>query len=408
LTNKLISQYMSKPLSPFTKQQLIPQEETLEVFKQKGNLFIGIPKETAFQEKRVCLTPDAVSALVSNGHRVLMETGAGEGAKFSDKNYSEAGAEITNDTAKVFGCPIVLKVEPPTPEQINLINPQSILISALQLKTQSKKYFETLANKRITALAFEFIRDEVGSYPAVRSLSEIAGTSAVLIASELLSNVNEGNGLMFGNISGVPPIEVVIIGAGTVGEFAARSSIGLGANVKVFDNSITKLRRMQTNLGMTIYTSTLQPKNLAKALKRCDVAIGAIRGKNRAPIVVTEGMVSNMKTGAVIIDVSIDMGGCIETSEVTTHKHPTFVKHGVIHYCVPNIPARYARTASISISNMFTPYLLKIAEDGGLENSLRFDKGLKNGLYFYHGILTNKSVGEWFDLKHSDINLLIF
>ena len=408
MTNKLISQYMSKPLSPFTKQQLIPQEETLEVFKQKGNLFIGIPKETAFQEKRVCLTPDAVSALVSNGHRVLMETGAGEGAKFSDKNYSEAGAEITNDTAKVFGCPIVLKVEPPTPEQINLINPQSILISALQLKTQSKKYFETLANKRITALAFEFIRDEVGSYPAVRSLSEIAGTSAVLIASELLSNVNEGNGLMFGNISGVPPIEVVIIGAGTVGEFAARSSIGLGANVKVFDNSITKLRRMQTNLGMTIYTSTLQPKNLAKALKRCDVAIGAIRGKNRAPIVVTEGMVSNMKTGAVIIDVSIDMGGCIETSEVTTHKHPTFVKHGVIHYCVPNIPARYARTASISISNMFTPYLLKIAEDGGLENSLRFDKGLKNGLYFYHGILTNKSVGEWFDLKHSDINLLIF
>ncbi|MBQ0786210.1 MAG: alanine dehydrogenase [Oceanihabitans sp.] len=399
---------MSKPLSPFTKQQLLPQEETLEIFKQKGNLFIGIPKETAFQEKRVCLTPDAVSALVSNGHRVLMETGAGEGAKFSDKNYSEAGAEITNDTAKVYGCPIVLKVEPPTLDQIQLINPQSILISALQLKTQNKKYFETLANKRITALAFEFIRDEDGSYPAVRSLSEIAGTSAVLIASELLSNVNEGNGLMFGNISGVPPIEVVIIGAGTVGEFAARSAIGLGANVKVFDNSITKLRRMQTNLGMTIYTSTLQPKNLAKALKRCDVAIGAVRGKNRAPIIVTETMVGNMKSGAVIIDVSIDMGGCIETSEVTSHKHPTFIKHGVIHYCVPNIPARFARTASISISNMFTPYLLKIAEDGGLENSLRFDKGLKNGLYFYHGILTNKSVGEWFDLKHSDINLLIF
>ncbi|QRM90178.1 alanine dehydrogenase [Lacinutrix sp. WUR7] len=399
---------MSKPLSPFTKQQLLPQEETLEIFKQKGNLFIGIPKETAFQEKRVCLTPDAVSALVSNGHRVLMETGAGEGAKFSDKNYSEAGAKITNDTAKVYGCPIVLKVEPPTLDQINLINPQSILISALQLKTQNKKYFETLASKRITALAFEFIRDEDGSYPAVRSLSEIAGTSAVLIASELLSNVNEGNGLMFGNISGVPPIEVVIIGAGTVGEFAARSAIGLGANVKVFDNSITKLRRMQTNLGMTIYTSTLQPKNLAKALKRCDVAIGAVRGKNRAPIIVTDAMVGNMKSGAVIIDVSIDMGGCIESSEVTSHKHPTFIKHGVIHYCVPNIPARFARTASISISNMFTPYLLKIAEDGGLENSLRFDKGLKNGLYFYHGILTNKSVGEWFDLKHSDINLLIF
>jgi len=257
-------------------------------------------------------------------------------------------------------------------------------------------------------LAFEFIRDEDGAYPAVKSLSEIAGTASVLIASELLSNVNDGNGLMFGNISGVPPVEVVILGAGTVGEFAARSAIGLGANVKVFDNSITKLRCIQANLGQTIFTSTIQPKNLSKALKRCDVAIGAIRGKNRSPVIVRESMVENMKPGAVIIDVSIDMGGCFETSEVTTHKNPTFHKHGVTHYCVPNIPARYSRSASISISNIFTPYLLKIAEDGGLENSLRFDRGLKNGLYFYHGILTSKSVGEWFDLKHSDINLLIF
>ncbi|GGK29184.1 alanine dehydrogenase [Yeosuana aromativorans] len=399
---------MSKSLSPFTKQQLLPQEETLEIFKRKGELFIGIPKETAFQEKRVCLTPDAVSALVNNGHKVLLEAGAGNGASFSDKDYSEAGAEITKDTAKVYACPMILKVEPPSLEQIKLLNPQTILISALQLKTQSKKYFEALASKRITALAFEFIRDNDGIYPAVRSLSEIAGTACVLIASELLSNSTEGNGLMFGNISGVPPVEVVIIGAGTVGEFAARSSIGLGANVKIFDNSLSKLRRIQTNLGRTLFTSTLQPKNLTKALKRCDVVIGAVRGTNRAPIVVTEAMVECMKKGAIIIDVSIDMGGCFETSEVTTHRNPTFVKHDVIHYCVPNIPARYSRTASVSISNIFTPYLLKIADDGGIENSLRFDKGLKNGLYFYHGILTNKSVGEWFDLKYSDINLLIF
>lgn len=399
---------MSKSLSPFTKQQLLPQEETLEILKRKGELFIGIPKETAYQEKRVCLTPDAVSALITNGHRVLIESGAGEGANFSDKEYSEAGAEITKDTAKVYACPMILKVEPPTLDQLKLINPQTILISAVQLKTQTKKYFETLASKRITALAFEFIRDETGAYPAVRSLSEIAGIASVLIASELLSNVNDGNGLMFGNICGVPPLEVVILGAGTVGEFAARSALGLGANVKVFDNSITKLRSIQINLGQTIFTSTLQPKNLSKALKRCDVVIGAVRGKNRSPILVSDSMVANMKNGSVIIDVSIDMGGCFETSEVTSHKTPTFTKHGVIHYCVPNIPARYSRTASISISNIFTPYLLKIAEDGGLENSLRFDKGLKNGLYFYHGILTSKSVGEWFDLKHSDINLLIF
>lgn len=399
---------MSKSLSPFTKEQLLPQEETLEVLKRNGKLFIGIPKETSFQEKRVCLTPDAVSALVNNGHRVLLESGAGEGAKFKDKDYSEAGAEITKDTSKVFSCPILLKVEPPTLDEIKLINPQTILISALQLKTQNKTYFEALAKKRITAIGFEFIRDEDGAYPAVSQLSEIAGTASVLIASELLSNVNNGNGLLFGNISGVPPTEIVIIGAGTVGEFAVRSALGLGANVKVFDNSISKLRTLQSRFGTAIYTSTMQPKNLLKALKRCDVAIGAVRGKNRSPILVSETMVESMKIGAVIIDVSIDMGGCFETSEITRHDKPTFIKHGVIHYCVPNIPARYSRTASVSISNIFTPYLLKIADDGGIENALRFDRGLKNGLYFYHGILTNKSVADWFDLDYSDANLLIF
>lgn len=399
---------MGKSLSPFTKEQLLPQEEKLEVLKRKGNLFIGIPKETSFQEKRVCLTPDAVSALVNNGHRVLLESGAGDGANYNDKDYSEAGAKITKDKAKVFSCPIILKVEPPSFSEIKLLNPQTILISALQLKTQSKAYFEALAKKRITALAFEFIRDEDGAYPAVQQLSEIAGTASVLIAAELLSNVNNGNGLLFGNISGIPPIEVVILGAGTVGEFAARSAIGMGANIKVFDNSITKLRRLQSKLGRTIYTSTMQPKNIHKALIRCDVAIGAVRGKNRAPVLVSESMVESMKTGALIIDVSIDMGGCFETSEITSHDSPTFVKHGVIHYCVPNIPARYSRSASVSISNIFTPYLLEIAENGGIENALRFDRGLKNGLYFYHGILTNKSVAEWFDLDYSDVNLLIF
>ena len=380
----------------------------LEIFKQKGELFIGIPRESALQEKRVCLTPDAVSALVAHGHRVLIESKAGVEANFLDSEYIDAGGEVTNDTKKVFSCPIILKVEPPTLEELTYINPQTIIISALQIKTQNKKYFEELAKKRVTAIAFEYIRDEDGNYPAVRSLSEIAGTASILIASELLSNVKNGNGLMFGNVSGVPPVEVVILGAGTVGEFAARSAIGLGASVKIFDNSISKLREVQINLGRTLYTSTLQPKNLIKALKRCDVVVGAVRGKNRAPIIVSETMVENMKKGAVIIDVSIDMGGCFETSEITTHDNPTFTKHGVTHYCVPNIPSRYSRTASVSISNIFTPYLLKIADDGGVENSLRFDRGLKNGLYFYHGILTNKTVAEWFDLPYRDINLLIF
>ena len=395
-------------VSPFTKEQLIPQEETLEIYKKKGELFIGIPKETAYQEKRICLSPDAVAAITAHGHRVMIESGAGKWARFSDKDYSDAGAEITKDTRKVFSCPTILKIEPPSLEELENINPQTTIISALQIKTQCKEYFQKLAEKRITALGFEFIRDDDGSYPIVRALSEIAGTASVLIASEIMSNHADGNGLMFGNISGVPPVEVVIIGAGTVGEFATRSAIGLGASVKVFDSSLTKLRNIHANLTNTFYTSTIQPKNLSKALKRADVVIGAVRGKDRSPVLITENMVQSMKRGAVIIDVSIDMGGCVETSEITSHDEPIFKKHNVIHYCVPNIPSRYARTSSLSISNIFTPYLLHIGEEGGLENTLRFDRGLRNGLYFYHGILTNKSIAEWFNLSYRDINLLIF
>lgn len=395
-------------ITPFTKQQLIPQEEKLEITRQKSELFIGIPKETSYQERRICLTPDAVHSLTSHGHRILMEAGAGESSSYSDKEYSDAGAEITQDTKKVFSCPMLLKVEPPTMAEIEMMQANSILISAIQLKTRKKEYFEALSQKKITALAFEYIKDEDGSYPAVKSLSEIAGTASILIASELMINQQFGKGLLFGNITGVSPTEVVIIGAGTVGEFAAKTAIGLGANVKIFDNSITKLRRLQNNVNQRIFTSTIQPKALLKALRRCDVAIGAMRGKERSPIVVTETMVDFMKKGAVIVDVSIDTGGCFETSEITTHEKPTFIKSDVIHYCVPNIPSRYSKTASLSISNIITPYLLQIAEDGGIESSIRCNLGMKNGVYLYHGILTNKAIGDWFDLNNSDINLIVF
>ncbi len=399
---------MSNPTTPFTKSELMPQEECLEVQRKKGELIIGIPKETSFQEKRVCLSPDAVNALTSNGHQVIIEAGAGLHANFFDQEYSEAGAQVTRDTKKVFGCPTVLKVAPPSMDELELMHPHSTLISSLQLKTRSKEYFLKISEKRITALAFDFIKDPHGSYPIVEALSEIAGNASVLIASELLANTKDGSGIMFGNISGVPPTEVVIIGAGTVGYFAAKAALGLGANIKVFDSSLTKLRNIKKELGNSIYTSTLQPKNLLKALKRCDVAIGAVRGKNRSPIIVTETMVENMKKDAVIIDVSIDMGGCVETSEITSHDFPTLVKYDVIHYCVPNIPSRYARTSSLSISNIFTPSLLYIGDEGGIENTLRFDLGIRSGLYAYHGVLTNKSVADWFDLGYRDPNLLIF
>ena len=396
------------PITPFSKQQLLPQEEKLEIARHKSELFIGIPKETSYQERRICLTPDAVNSLVSHGHRILIESGAGESSSYSDKEYSDAGAEITQDPKKIFSCPMILKVEPPTMVEIELMNQGTVIISAIQLKTRKKVYFEALSKKKITALAFEFIKDDDGSYPAVKSLSEIAGTASVLIAAELMINQEFGKGLLFGNITGVAPTDVVIIGAGTVGEFAARTALGLGASVKVFDNSITKLRRLQNSLNQPIFTSTIHPKGLLKALRRCDVAIGAVRGKDRTPVLVTETMVEHMKRGAVIVDVSIDTGGCFETSEITTHEKPTFIKSNVIHYCVPNIPSRYSKTASLSISNILTPYLINIAEDGGLESAIRCNRGLKNGVYFYHGILTNKTIGDWFDLPYSDINLIVF
>ncbi|MFL9844454.1 alanine dehydrogenase [Flavobacterium rhizosphaerae] len=395
-------------LTPFTKQQLIPQEEKLEVGRHKSELFIGLPAETSYQERRICLTPDAVNSLTAHGHRVLIESGAGKSASYSDKEYSDAGAEVTSDPHKVFSCPIILKVEPPTSKEIEMMNPETLLISALQLKTQKKEFFESLKAKKITAIAFEYIKDEDGSYPAVKSLSEIAGTASILIAAELMISQKLGKGLLFGNITGVSPTEVVILGAGTAAEFAAKTAIGLGASVKVFDNSINKLRRLQNNLNQRIFTSTIQEKTLLKALMRCDVAIGAMRGKDRSPVVVSETMVERMKRGAVIIDVSIDTGGCFETSDVTTHEKPTFVKHNVTHYCVPNIPSRYSKTASLSISNIISPFLLQMADDGGIESAIRCNPGLKNGVYFYHGRLTNRSIGEWFTIDVTDINLLVF
>ena len=394
--------------TPFSKQELFPQEEKLEISIRKSNLFMGIPKEVTFQEKRVCLTPEAVNTLTNNGHRILMESGAGEGANYSDKEYSEAGAEITPDTDKVFSCPMLLKIEPPTLEEIEKMNENALLISAIQLKTREKSYLEALQKKKITALAFEYIKETDGSYPLIKSLSEIAGVASIMIAAEIMGNHKSGKGLLLGNITGVAPTEVVILGAGTVAEHAARTALGLGASVKIFDNSLTKLSRLQNQLRQRIFTSTIQDKLLLKALRRCDVAIGAIKGKNRSPIVVSQTMVENMKPGAVIVDVCIDTGGCFETSEVTTHKNPTFTAHGVVHYCVPNIASRYSKTASQTISNILVPYLLEIGEYGGIETAIRCNNGLKNGVYSYHGVLTNKKVADWFGLPSSDINLIVF
>lgn len=394
-------------MESFGKIEFHVQEERLAIKPKKGDLFIGIPKETCHEEKRVGLTPDAVAALTLQGHRVVIESGAGDASNFSDKEYSESGAKITYNTKEVFQCNIILKISPPSIEEIQMIKPQTILVSTLQLKTQSKEYFKALANKKVTAIAFDYIQDDQNSFPIVKSLSEIAGTASILIASELMNAETGGSGRLLGNISGVPPCEVVVLGAGTVGLFATKAAKGLGASVKVFDNSITKLRRLQQDLHTPIYTSTIHHKALEKALRRADVVIGAMKGRNRAPIVVSEDMITLMKKDSVIIDVSIDRGGCFETSELTSHSHPTITKHGVIHYGVPNIPSRYAKTATISISNIITPYLLAVGDEGGFETAVKYDQVIRSGMYMYKGILTQKSIGDWFNLPYTDINLLI-
>ena len=337
--------------------QLIPQEERLAVATEQKSLKIGLPKERVFQERRICLTPDDVAVLVANGHQLLIEAGAGDEANFSDKDYSEAGAEIIYDTREVFSCPIVLKVEPPTYEEIDYLSHKATLISGLQINTQDKAYFEALAEKQITALSFEHIKDEEDNYPIRESISEITGIASVLIAAELIS---ERGRLLFGNITGVPPIEVVLLGANEITEAAAKTALGLGANVKIFAKSLAKLKEIKRHLPASVYTSTLQPKLLKKALMRCNVLIGAMRGETRSPIVVSEDMVQLMKRGTVIVDTSIGTGGCIETIQVTTLDNPTYIKHNVLHYGVPNLPSRYARTASFSLSNIVMPYLLKI------------------------------------------------
>lgn len=387
---------------------LLPQEEAVLMKSKNNQLVIGIPKEIAFQENRIALVPDAVALLVNNGHRIIIEKDAGRNAQFDDHDYSEAGAEIVSSSMDVFEkSSIILKIAPPTMEELDLMKPKQILFSALQLSVQPKDFLKKIISKKLNCVAYELVTDGENYFPFIRSMGEIAGGTSVLIAAELLSNINGGPGFLLGGITGITPTEVVIIGAGTVGEFAARAALGLGATVKVFDNSIYRLRRLQSALGSRIFTSIIVPRVLEKHLKTADVAIGALRATSaRAPIIVTERMVSEMKAGSVIIDVSIDQGGIFETSKPTNHLQPTYKLHSVIHYCVPNIPSRVARTASYAFSNLLAPILINMGEEGGFDAIIRRDVGVRKGVYIYNGILTNKALAESFKLPYKDINLL--
>ncbi len=391
----------------FSGNELLPQEEKIEIKTSKSLLTIGIPREHSFQENRIILCPEGVQVIVNHGHRVLIERGAGHLAGFKDNEYSEAGAEIIDDTKNIYKANLIMKIVPPSLPEISMIEPQRIIISALYPPSQTVEYYKALMQKKITAFTYELIKDNTGKFPVLQSMSEIAGYTAIQIASEYLSRSDYGRGIILGNVTGITPTEVVIIGAGTVGEFAARAAIGLGATVKVFDNKLYKLKALQSSLGTRLFTSIIHHKVLHKALRRTDVLIGALHSKLRfSPVVVSEEMVMNMKKGSIIIDVSIDQGGCIATSMPTTHKNPVFQFNGITHYCVPNIPSRVPRTASFALNNFFTPQIIEIGQCGSIEKFIMFNKGFRNGAYIFNGTITNKFVAEAFNLPYQDIELL--
>ena len=384
------------------------QEETLALVKQPHKLFIGIPVEQNNNENRIALVPNSVKSLTGQGHRIVVESGAGLKSNFTDQDFSEAGAEIVFSTEEVYKAQIILKTSPPKEEESEYFHPGQIIISPLQIPIITESFIQKLKNKRVIAIAMEYLQADDGSYPVVRIMSELAGYSAIHTAAELLSNTGGGRGVLLGGIAGVPPAKVVILGAGVVGEFATKAALALGASVRIFDDNVYKLMRLQNHVGHALHTSSINPVYLGYQLLSADVVIGAIHyGSGRTPMVVTEEMVAKMKSGSVIIDVSIDQGGCFETSEITTLEKPTFVKYGVIHYCVPNIASKVARTASVAISNILTPLLLKVGLSMSIEHLLYNHYGLRHGVYLYKGCLTNQYLSNRFNINYTSLDLLL-
>jgi len=394
--------------NPLMYGGILPQEEMLAIGKRHKKLTIGIPREKQQIEQRVSLTPEAVEVLVGSGHEVILESQAGEGARYTDTDYSECGAFIVDNKKLVLGADMILKVSPLEIKEIELLKGNQVILSSIHLSRQSEEYIRGLMDKKSTAIAIEQIKDEHGCFPVIQSMSAISGISAISIAAELLSNQNNGKGILLGGISGITPTEVVIIGADTIAEFAARAAIGLGAFVKIFDNSPHKLEELQRNLGQRVHTSIFHPKVLRRTLKSADVVIGALNLWDTGPrYFITEDMVKEMKKGSVIIDLSIDQGGCIETSEYRSLQDAVYTKYDVIHYSVPNLPSRVARTASIALSNILSPILVTIGNSGGFKPFLKANLGVRNSVYLYNGILTNEYIGNLFGIPSKNIDLLM-
>ena len=390
------------------RSAFMPREELIEKAVSRRQISIGIPHDIHDDEKRVALTPEAVKILTDTGNEVFIQANAGLGAGFPDRDYSDNGAVVADTPQKVYECDIVIKIAPFTEKEAGLLKGNQIVISFMNAATMGEETLSALTRKRVTALAAERIKDNDGILPVVESMSEISGITSVLIASEYLSNTSGGKGVMLGGVTGVTPTEVVIIGANTAGEYAARAALGLGAIVRVFDSSVHRLRLFQDLLGQRLYTSTFHPQVLQKALKSADVLIGALSTDDLRPwFYVSEAMVQGMKRGSVIIDLSVDTGGCVETTEPRAIKDPIYEKHGVLHYSAWNLPSRVPKTASIALSNVFRPLMQDIADSGGITPMLKFNTGLRHGVYIYNGILTNEMLAQKFGMLSKDINLLL-
>ncbi|MEA3495384.1 MAG: alanine dehydrogenase [Bacteroidota bacterium] len=394
-------QILAKSASVLTK------EEYVKHTSKRKSLSIGIPKEISDNEKRVPLTPSAINILINNDFKVIIEKDAGINARFTNHQYSEAGAIISESKKEVYQSDIILKIAFPSIEDIKLLKKNQLLISSLSLSHLEKQQLELLIEKKTTAISFEFLKDDYGFFPIVQSMSEIAGREAVFIASEYLSDTN-GKGILLGGITGVPPTEIVVIGAGIVGKYATKNALALGASIKVFDNSVQKLRDLHNTLGVPFYSSILQPDIFNTAVKNADVVICAIKSQNNnTNLLITEEMISQMKEGSLLIDISIDQENCCETSKATLLEKPVFTKHGVTHYCVPNIPSRVPQTASVALSNILSQLLVDLINAGNIENYLWEKQNARNGIFLYHGILTNNFLGRKFNLNSKTLDILL-
>lgn len=380
----------------------------MAVDAKSAQLQIGLPKEHAMNEHRLLLTPESVQLLVAQGHEIVVESGAGNQAGFTDARYAKAGATIAHGPEEVFQCAIIAKVAPPTVAEIAMMKGRQTLVSALQLRTRNRDYFKSLADKKITALALEEVRNSEDQSALRMAMSEIAGQMAARVGASLLADGAHGSrkGKLMGPIPGVSPARVVVLGAGVAGLSAVRAAHGMGSQVVLMDSNINRLRAAQ-ELNPTLMTEVIQELVVAKRLKKADLVIGALHPVNgRTPVVVSEDAIAAMEPNSVIIDISIDSGGCFESSELTSHENPTYEKHGIIHYCIPNMASAVGHTATIALSNFVAPMLSTLSELGGVEDCLHYDLNMRAGLYLYKGLLTKRHLGEHFDLPFSNDALL--